>query len=238
MRRVVLLSSSIALAACGSAISLGGPGDGGGGAGGSSQGGGGTAGGSNPCEPVQACNSPECPDGPPALYELCPDEGLSCQYDTGDCLLSFSCEVIGVCAPPPDGGDEPPEPCPDTAWIAGPAECDGGVVECEVAMEGQPCAYPGESCGVGFECEWQETVCGPDHLWHVQGFVDECCFEPCCEPFVCPPLPPQAGEPCEPCIEGPACDYEIDTMCGPAPVSAFCDEPSLTWEVVLPPPCP
>jgi len=230
--RGLAISAALLLTACGSAISLGGPGDGGGGVGGEGGAGvGGTgAAGGDPCPTVQACNPPECPDGIPAPFEPCPEQGLTCQYDESDCELTFICEYAPECSEPQPGG----EPCPETAWLPGPAYCEPGVVECEVAAEGQPCAYPGETCGVGFDCEWQETTCGPDYLWHVESYSDECCGAP----VVCPPLPPLDGEPCDPCFDGPLCSYEIDTLCGPALIDAYCDEPDFTWNVELPPPCP
>lgn len=169
-------------------------------------------------------------------------EGLSCSYDDGDCVVTLECQWGEDCWDGGSGGYGDGGGCESwTYWITEDVTCDTPGVPCDEAEDGDPCDVPGEICGDGWECEWTEKECGTDHKWHVYYYAEDCCYGECgCYeegPYYCPEDVPESGMWCDPCYEGPFCEYQVETQCGVQTVGAWCDEYSWAWEVTPIEPC-
>ncbi|MBI4953576.1 MAG: hypothetical protein HY908_16245 [Myxococcales bacterium] len=177
------------------------------------------------CAGPDGCNVPGCPAGLPSLGDPCSAPGATCWYGDGPCNLSFQCEDACL------GGGA----CSGGAVLgAGDAFCTPGAVPCLQALDGDVCAFPGESCDQGDGCSGVILECTPDHHWVGTWYTSFCCGTDCCEP-TCPATIPEPGAGCDPCADGPSCSYVVDTgACGVQTLGASCDAASAAWLVEVP----
>lgn len=148
-----------------------------------------------------------CPADPPGLTTACSAAGTTCDYpDVAGCVSRYAC------------GD-------DKLWAFDSSTCE--PVDCWNASDGDYCAVVGDNCGEIGECGGFENQCTADHTWSTIYYDDACCYGPA----ECPVLPPQDGDPCDPCTDAGYCTYP--TNCGEAVASCSYDG---SW-VVMPGEC-
>jgi hypothetical protein len=168
------------------------------------------------CRGIAGCSPDDCPSTPPLEGTACEPEGLICDYPADGCTIPFRC--IGT------RGEDGTEPL-RLVWTGIAGGCGDLPVPCLEAADGDVCASVGEVCGFSDECGGEQKVCGPDLLWDVTYWMDDCCYDDCCYDECCgyyeencPSELPEAGS---------FCDQEFG-----------CDHDAYSWWVAPPPQCP